>query len=148
MPMRSFAKPLLRAVTSRIKVLAGMDISEHRLPQDGRIAFPFEGLNIDIRVSVLPSINGESIVMRLLNSRDGLRSLTQIGFSTSDEELFRNLLSRSHGMILVTGPTGCGKSTTLYAALLEARKQDLNIITVEDPVEYHIPDVTQIQPHK
>ena len=145
LPVRTFAKPLLRAVVSRIKIIAGMNIAEHRLPQDGRIAFPFEGVDIDIRVSVLPSVNGESIVMRLLNSRDGLRSLAQIGFNPQDEAIFRDLLARSHGMILVTGPTGCGKSTTLYSALLEARKQDVNIITVEDPVEYHIPDVTQIQ---
>jgi type IV pilus assembly protein PilB len=145
LPVRTFAKPLLRAVTSRIKVLAGMDIAEHRLPQDGRVSVPFEDTEIDMRISVLPSVNGESVVMRLLNPRDGLRNLTEIGFSVHDEAVFRDMLARSHGMILVTGPTGCGKSTTLYAALLEARKEDVNIITVEDPVEYHIPDVTQIQ---
>jgi type IV pilus assembly protein PilB len=145
LPVRTFAKPLLRAVISRIKVIAGMDITERRLPQDGRVTVNSGGADIDLRISVLPSVNGESVVMRLLNTKDGLRSLAEIGFTPQDEQIFRDLLARSHGMILVTGPTGCGKSTTLYAALLEARKRDVNIITVEDPVEYHIADVTQIQ---
>jgi type IV pilus assembly protein PilB len=144
-PVRTFAKPLLRAIISRIKVIAGMDITERRLPQDGRVTVKSGGIDIDLRVSVLPSVNGESVVIRLLNTKDGLRNLAEIGFNGHDERVFRDLLARSHGMILVTGPTGCGKSTTLYAALLEARKRDVNIITVEDPVEYHIPDVTQIQ---
>lgn len=145
LPIRTFARPLLRAVISRIKVIASMDIAEHRLPQDGRVTVISQGTLVDLRISVLPSVYGESVVMRLLNTRDGLRNIEQIGFNEHDEGQFRNMLSRSHGMVLVTGPTGCGKSTTLYAALLEARKQSVNIITVEDPVEYRIGGVTQIQ---
>ncbi len=144
-PVRAFAKALLRAVVSRIKVIGGMDLAEHRLPQDGRVSLVLGEAQIDVRISVLPSVYGESVVMRLLNSSGGLRNIAEVGFSTHDEEVFRNILSHSNGMLLVTGPTGCGKSTTLYAALMEVRKQNVNIITVENPVEYRIPDVTQIQ---
>lgn len=143
--VRNFAKPLLRAVVSRIKVIAGMDLAEHRLPQDGRVSVSYAGTQIDLRISVLPSVYGESVVLRLLNSSGALRNIAEIGFSAHDEDVFRDILAHSNGMLLVTGPTGCGKSTTLYAALMEVRKQNLNIITVENPVEYHIPDVTQIQ---
>lgn len=144
-PIRTLAGPLLRAVVSRLKVIGGMDITERRLPQDGRISMHCGGRAVDLRLSVLPCVHGESVVIRLLNPDGALRSITEIGFSAHDEEVFRDILSRSNGMLLVTGPTGCGKSTTLYAALMEVRKQNVNIITVENPVEYRIPDVTQIQ---
>ncbi|MDR3417479.1 MAG: GspE/PulE family protein [Nevskia sp.] len=144
-PVRTFAKPLLRAVVSRIKVIGTMNIAEHRLPQDGRVSVQYAGKQIDLRISVIPSVYGESVVLRLLDTSGGLRNIAEIGFSAHDEEVFRDILARSNGMLLVTGPTGCGKSTTLYAALMEVRKQNVNIITVENPVEYHIPDVTQIQ---
>ena len=100
---------------------------------------------MDLRISMLPTVDGESVVIRLLNTRDGLRRLGEVGFSAHDEQVLRDILGRDHGMLLVTGPTGCGKSTTLYAALLEVRKENLNIITVGDPVEYHIPEIEQIQ---
>ncbi|MBL6751815.1 MAG: type II/IV secretion system protein [Nevskia sp.] len=144
-PVRTFAKPLLRAVVSRIKVVGGMDIAEHRMPQDGRVTVTVGAAQIDLRISVLPSSYGESVVLRLLNVSSGLRDIAEIGFSARDEEVFRDILARSNGLLLVTGPTGCGKSTTLYSALMEVRKQNVNIITVENPVEYHIPGVTQVQ---
>jgi type IV pilus assembly protein PilB len=147
-PIRRLAKPLLRVVVSRIKVLAGMDVAEHRLPQDGR-ATVVEGDNVvDLRISVLPTVDGESVVIRLLNTREGLRNLDELGLSEKDERQLRDMLSRSHGLVLVTGPTGSGKSTTLYASLLDVRRRNVNIITVEDPVEYHVPDIEQVQVNK
>jgi type IV pilus assembly protein PilB len=144
-PVRRLAKPLLRAVVSRIKVLAGMDVAEHRLPQDGR-ATVIEGDDVvDLRISVLPTVDGESVVIRLLNTRQGLRNLDELGLLEHDERLLRDMFARSHGLVLVTGPTGSGKSTTLYAALLDVRRRNVNIITVEDPVEYHVSDIEQVQ---
>jgi type IV pilus assembly protein PilB len=144
-PVRTLPRPLLRAVVARIKVIGTMDIAEHRLPQDGRVSYEGPEGAIDLRISVLPSCYGESVVMRLLNPNGALRNIADMGFTAHDEEQFRDMLARSTGLLLVVGPTGCGKSTTLYAALMEIRKQNVNIITVENPVEYHIPDVTQIQ---
>lgn len=145
-PVRCFLSALRPALISRIKVLGNMNVAEHRLPQDGRASYETgENRTIDLRISVLPTIHGESAVIRLLDTSQGLRNISQLGFSASDEARFVDLMARSHGMILATGPTGSGKSTTLYAALLEARKQRVNILTVEDPVEYHIDGVQQMQ---
>jgi len=145
-PVRSFLRALQRALVSRIKVLGSMNVAEHRVPQDGRATYlADDGHAIDLRISILPTIHGESVVIRLLDTLAGLRSIGQLGFSAGDETRFLDMMTRSHGMILVTGPTGSGKSTTLYAALLEARKERVNIITVEDPVEYHIDEVQQMQ---
>lgn len=145
LPARRFLRPLLPALVSRIKVMGGMNIAEHRTPQDGRVSVSEGNATIDLRISMLPTVHGEAVVLRLLNTREGLRKLDEIGFSPADQQRFSDLLLRGHGMILATGPTGCGKSTTLYSALLEIRKQNLNIITVEDPVEYRIADIEQIQ---
>jgi type IV pilus assembly protein PilB len=144
-PVRRFVRALLPALVSRIKVIGGMNIAERRVPQDGRATVTEDGRLVDLRISVLPTVDGESVVIRLLNSQDSLRRIEEIGFNPRDTQLFRDLIHRSHGMLLVTGPTGCGKSTTLYAALVEARKQNVNIVTVEDPVEYHIPSIEQVQ---
>jgi len=144
-PVRRFVRALLPALVSRIKVIGGMNIAERRVPQDGRATATEDGHLIDLRISVLPTVDGESVVIRLLNTQEGLRRIDEIGFNPRDMQLFRDLMRRSHGMLLVTGPTGCGKSTTLYAALLEARARHVNIITVEDPVEYHIPSIEQVQ---
>jgi type IV pilus assembly protein PilB len=144
-PVRRFVRDLAPALVSRIKVIGGMNIAERRLPQDGRATATEGERLVDLRISVLPTVDGESVVIRLLNTQDSLRRIDEIGFNPRDTQLFRDLLGRSHGMLLVTGPTGCGKSTTLYAALMEARKQNVNIITVEDPVEYHIPAIEQVQ---
>jgi type IV pilus assembly protein PilB len=144
-PIRNFSKRLLPAVASRIKIVGRMNIAERRLPQDGGARIVFEGKVVDLRISVIPVVDGESIVIRILNTEVGLKSISELGFSRQDEGIVTDLLHKSHGMVLVTGPTGCGKSTTLYAALGEVLKQNVNIITVEDPVEYHIDGIEQIQ---
>ena len=145
-PVRRFLRTLHPMLVSRIKVLSGMNLAEHRTPQDGRATHvDKDGHTIDLRISVLPTIHGESAAIRLLDTSEGLRNIGQLGFSADDETRFVDLLARNHGMILVTGPTGSGKSTTLYAALLEARKERVNIVTVEDPVEYQIDGVQQMQ---
>lgn len=138
-------KKAQNSIISRIKIMADLNIAEKRLPQDGRIRIKLAGKDIDIRVSVLPTTYGESVVMRLLDRSKALLSLDKIGFETKNLALFRELLHRSHGIILVTGPTGSGKSTTLYAGLSEVNAPDIKIITVEDPVEYQIPGINQCQ---
>ncbi len=140
---------LLAPITSRLKIMAGLDIAEKRKPQDGRIAFRanLEGgtREIDIRTSVLPSSHGETIVMRLLDKERGLMSLEGLGFEGDDRERFRSVISRPNGIVLVTGPTGSGKTTTLYAALQELNRPDVKIITAEDPVEFNIAGINQCQ---
>jgi type IV pilus assembly protein PilB len=143
--IRSFPKRLLAAIVSRIKILGGMDISERRVPQDGRFRVMIRKLVVDLRLSVMPTIQGESVVIRILNTQAGLMSVDQLGFGDRDKRVFTDLLNKSYGIILVTGPTGSGKSTTLYAALQEIKKQNVNIITIEDPVEYRLTGVEQIQ---
>jgi type IV pilus assembly protein PilB len=138
---------LLGPVTSRLKIMAGMDIAEKRKPQDGRIGVSVQGRPIDIRASVLPSNHGESMVMRLLDKERGLVGLTELGFGESDLDRFRALIKRPNGIVLVTGPTGSGKTTTLYAALKELNRPDVKIITAEDPVEYELPGINQVQVH-
>ncbi len=132
-------------LTSRLKVMGQMDIAEKRKPQDGRIGMQLDGRDIDVRASVLPSNNGESLVLRLLDRSANLLSLRDLGFEDDDYSWFRRLIKRPHGIILVTGPTGSGKTTTLYAALAELNRPDVKILTAEDPVEYHIPGINQVQ---
>jgi len=143
--VRSFNVKLLPALVARIKIIARLDIAERRLPQDGAARALYEDRTVDLRISVIPTVDGESVVIRILNTETGLKALSQLGFSSQDEMQFADLLHKSYGILLVTGPTGSGKSTTLYAALGEVIKQNVNIITVEDPVEYHIPGIEQIQ---
>lgn len=144
-PIRRFLPALLPAFVSRIKVIGGMNLAEHRVPQDGRASATSGDMSVDLRISIIPTIHGEAVVIRILNAAFGLRSVAEIGFGPRDEQLFRDILARSQGMLLVTGPTGSGKSTTLYAAVLECRKQNVNIITVEDPVEAKIDGILQVQ---
>ena len=144
-PMRNFTKTMLAAVVSRIKIIGRMDISERRIPQDGRASVNLHGNKIDLRISIMPTINGESVVIRILDTMAGLRSIDQLGFNDRDHDLFKDMISHSYGILLVTGPTGSGKSTTLYAALEHIRKTNVNIITAEDPVEYHIEGIEQMQ---
>lgn len=144
-PVQEISKPLLPALIGRIKVLGRMDIAERRIPQDGRTEVTISARRVDVRISIIPTVHGESAVLRLLDTEAGIRSVEQLGLSEADTEHFRDLISRKHGMFLVTGPTGSGKSTTLYAALGEVRKRPVNIITVEDPVEYHLSGLQQIQ---
>jgi type IV pilus assembly protein PilB len=145
-PVRSLLRALHAAVVSRIKVLGAMNLAEHRRPQDGRTSFVLEdGTQVDLRISVLPAVFGESVVVRLLDTRESLWSLDQLGLEPDDRRRIDDVMSRSHGMFLATGPTGCGKSTTLYAMLLELRRERINILTIEDPVEFHIADIQQMQ---
>jgi type IV pilus assembly protein PilB len=137
---------LLAPVTSRLKIMAGLDIAEKRKPQDGRISFKASGgRDIDIRTSVLPGSHGETIVMRLLDKERGLMSLQALGFEGRDRERFQSVIGRPNGIVLVTGPTGSGKTTTLYAALQELNRPDVKIITAEDPVEFNIRGINQCQ---
>jgi len=133
------------AVASRIKLISGLDIAERRLPQDGRIGLRISGKDLDVRVSCLPGVWGESIVMRLLLKEQKNFTLSKIGMASDQLEVFGRLASEPYGIILVTGPTGSGKSTTLKATLEEIKDGKRKIITVEDPVEYNIPGVTQVQ---
>jgi type IV pilus assembly protein PilB len=136
---------LLPGVVARIKVLADMDLAEHRQPQDGAIRFRAPSGVVDMRVSIMPTVHGENVVIRILDSRMGLRRLEDIGFSTTDGQRFRQLINRNQGLVLVTGPTGCGKTTSLYAALQTLNTGEFHIITVEDPVEYRIDGIAQVQ---
>jgi len=130
---------------SRIKVLANMDIAERRTAQDGRFSYRRNGREVDIRVSVIPTIHGEKAVLRLLDKGNFNFSLRDLGFSEADYELFRAAIRNPYGMVLLSGPTGSGKTTTLYASLLELRNETQNILTVEDPVEYQMPRINQVQ---
>ncbi len=141
----SHTKNLQASLLSRIKIMAALDIAEKRKPQDGRIQMRLQGRDIDIRTSVLPGNHGETIVMRLLDKEQSLMSLESLGFVGQDFERFERLIKRPNGIFLVTGPTGSGKTTTLYAALKELNKSDVKIITAEDPVEYHLPGINQCQ---
>jgi general secretion pathway protein E len=133
------------AVASRLKLISGMDIAERRLPQDGRISTRASGIEMDIRVSCVPGVNGESIVMRLLPKERTDLNLNSMGMEADHLQQFTRWVNEPHGILLVTGPTGSGKSTTLYAALEKANDRTRKIITVEDPVEYKMPGITQIQ---
>jgi MSHA biogenesis protein MshE len=133
------------AMVLRLKLMAGLDISEKRLPQDGRFNLQIKGHNIDVRMSTMPVQHGESVVMRLLDQSAGLLSLDQTGMPADLVARVRHQITRPHGMVLVTGPTGSGKTTTLYGALSELNQSTKKIITVEDPVEYRLPRINQVQ---
>lgn len=135
---------MLPAIIARLKIMGGMDISEKRKPQDGRISIVVDRVEYDIRVSVLPTYYGEKCVMRLAQKTALTRSKKDLGFGEAEMKKFDHILSNPHGIILVTGPTGSGKSTTLYTALSELNKEDVNIITVEDPVEANINGINQV----
>ncbi|MDI7266493.1 MAG: type II secretion system ATPase GspE [Myxococcota bacterium] len=137
-------KGFLPSIVSRVKIMAGLNIAEKRLPQDGRIGLKIAGKSIDVRVSTIPTSVGERIVMRLLDRTTVLRELSTLGLASSMEKTLRTLIGRPHGIMLVTGPTGCGKTTTLYACLQQINSPDLNILTVEDPVEYDLPGISQM----
>lgn len=143
--IRRFDKVLLPAMVSRIKIIGRMNIAERRLPQDGRAKYMTDESMVDLRISIMPTVSGESVVIRILNVQVGLKTIDELGLNAIDQSQMRDILHKSYGMFLVTGPTGSGKSTTLYAALQEIIKQNVNIITVEDPVEYHIEHIEQIQ---
>ncbi len=139
-----YPKAMIAPVISRIKLMSQLNIAEHRLPQDGRIKFLTAGENIDIRVSTIPTILGESVVLRLLTKDKSLLNLENLGFTEKQYQTFLKLLNAPNGIILVTGPTGSGKTTTLYAALSKLNSPDKKIITIEDPVEYQLEGINQI----
>lgn len=140
-------KALQNAIISRLKIMAKLDIAERRLPQDGRFRIKLKGKNIDFRFSTLPCIHGEKIVMRILDKSSLTLDLSKLGFSTKSLNTFQEALKRSYGMILVTGPTGSGKTTTLYSALSMLNSSHQNIVTTEDPVEYQLGGINQVQCH-
>ena len=128
--VRRFSRAALSGIVSRIKIIGKMNVAEHRLPQDGRTHLLHNGKAVDLRISILPSAYGESVVLRILDTSAGMKGIDEIGFSDEDQMRFKHLINRSSGMILVTGPTGSGKSTTLYSALHEVIKREVNVITV------------------
>jgi general secretion pathway protein E len=136
---------LSAAVISRIKIMANLDIAERRLPQDGRIKLRIQGKEIDLRVSTVPTMHGESVVMRILDKGGVALNFDSLGFDEDNLKIFIEILEQPHGIILVTGPTGSGKTTTLYTALDRLNRADIKILTVEDPVEYQMPGINQIQ---
>ena len=140
-----YSERLLSAIVARIKIIGGMDISEKRKPQDGRITQIVDRQEYDIRVSVLPTVHGEKVVMRLTSKNALTLDKKRLGFDDTELEVFDHILKNPHGILLVTGPTGSGKSTTLYTALSELNVEDVNIITVEDPVEANIDGINQVQ---
>jgi type IV pilus assembly protein PilB len=135
---------MVPGVVSRIKIMSELDISERRMPQDGRLGLTIEGTQIDIRVVTLPTVNGESVVMRILDRSNALIELSRLGLDDAACARLEAAIRHVHGSVLVTGPTGSGKSTTLYAALNTLNTPDKNIITIEDPVEYQLAGITQI----
>lgn len=141
-------KRIAAALVVRLKLMSGLDISEKRLPQDGRFNLKVKKRNIDVRISTMPTQFGESVVMRLLDHTQGVLPLNKVGMPASFVTRFRELISRPYGLILVTGPTGSGKTTTLYGALSELNAPERKIITVEDPVEYRLPRIQQVQVHE
>jgi type IV pilus assembly protein PilB len=146
--MDKFAKFLnenYSAVVTRIKILSKLDISEKRLPQDGSIAFKYKSIEVDLRISILPTNNNERVVMRILNKNAGEKKIEQLGFDENDLKVILKAISSSQGMVLVTGPTGSGKTTTLYSILKHINSPKLNILTAEDPVEYEMEGIAQVQ---
>ncbi|WP_051321440.1 GspE/PulE family protein [Chrysiogenes arsenatis] len=144
-PMFTLPRGAHAAVVTRIKVIAGLDIAQTRLPQDGRLKIRIAGQNADIRVSTAPTVFGERVVMRLLDASSEVRSLDTIGLDEQQQALARTLLAVPHGILFVTGPTGSGKTTTLYSFLLQLHDAERNIMTIEDPVEYQIEGIAQTQ---
>lgn len=142
---REYPPAMHAAILTRLKVMAGLNITEKRLPQDGRFELTVEGRPIDVRLSTLPTVHGEKAVLRLLDSARLVTDVDKLGFSPRAAEHFRELIRAPHGMVLITGPTGSGKTTTLYAALRTLNRDEVNIVTIEDPVEYQLPGIHQVQ---
>ncbi|WP_223591148.1 GspE/PulE family protein [Neobacillus bataviensis] len=142
---RVLPRQMLSVLTARIKIMSNLDITEHRIPQDGRIKLHLDFHPIDLRVSTLPTVYGEKIVMRILDMGAALNDINKIGFNTLNFKRFNDMIEQPTGIVLITGPTGSGKSSTLYAALNKLNSEEVNIITIEDPVEYQLEGINQIQ---
>jgi type IV pilus assembly protein PilB len=138
-------KNIQSGVISRLKIMSDINIAERRIPQDGRLSVNHQGKKVDLRVATLPTVWGEKVVMRILDNSNAQMALSDLGFSDFNKETFAQSFSKPYGMILVTGPTGSGKSTTLYATLNQIARPEVNVITVEDPVEYRLPGINQVQ---
>jgi type IV pilus assembly protein PilB len=138
-------KRMVGGVVSRIKIMSDLDISERRIPQDGRVGLTVEGRHVDVRVVTIPSVHGEGVVLRILDKEGVSFALDKLGMQDLERERFTTAFHRPHGAVLTTGPTGSGKSTSLYAALTELNTPEKNIITIEDPVEYQLDGITQVQ---
>ncbi|MFD2672561.1 GspE/PulE family protein [Marinicrinis sediminis] len=138
-------KHMQGVLTARLKIISKLNIAERRLPQDGRIQMKLQHTRIDIRVSTLPSVHGESIVLRLLDQSAGIKRISELGLSENNLKAFQRTIQKPNGIVLITGPTGSGKTSTLYSALGELNNEDVKIITVEDPVEYRMDGITQVQ---
>ena len=136
---------MVLGVVSRIKIMADLDISERRVPQDGRVGLTIEGRHVDVRVVTLPSVHGESVVLRILDKDALIMDLDGLGMQAHERERYERSFKKSYGAVLATGPTGSGKSTTLYAAINQLNTPEKNIITIEDPVEYQLEGITQVQ---
>jgi type II secretory ATPase GspE/PulE/Tfp pilus assembly ATPase PilB-like protein len=145
---RLLPRSLGPSLASRVKILSGLDIADRMRPQDGRARVAVRGAVVDLRVSTLPASHGEKIVIRVLDGSAGLRTLDSVGFGDDDLARIRSLLEQREGLVLVTGPTGSGKTTTLYAALREVQARGVNVVTVEDPIEYRLPGIVQVQVHE
>ncbi|WP_084037793.1 GspE/PulE family protein [Demequina sp. NBRC 110053] len=143
--MQHAPKAIANGVTSRLKIMADIDIAERRKPQDGRLSVNHQGRKIDLRVATLPTVWGEKVVMRILDNSTATLALEDLGIREKNYEAYSQTFTKPYGMILVTGPTGSGKSTTLYATLNQITRPEINVITVEDPVEYRIPGINQVQ---
>lgn len=139
LPWSSYA-----TLVSQLKVLSGMDIAEKRVPQDGRWQLQMPGRIIDLRLSTLPTIRGEKVVVRILDQEQGVRHLEDLGMSSDNLCLYRRMYTAANGLLLLTGPTGSGKTTSLYATLQELKQEGLNLVTVEDPVEYKLEGINQV----
>ncbi|MBH1939779.1 Flp pilus assembly complex ATPase component TadA [Mobilitalea sibirica] len=142
---RRYSLTLMPAIIARVKIISGMDISEKRRPQDGRISLTVGRLEYDIRSSILPTVYGEKVVLRIASKNGFTRDKRELGFTEAELVRYDKMISQPHGIILITGPTGSGKSTTLYTILTSLNKEGVNLITIEDPVEAHIPGVNQVQ---
>jgi type IV pilus assembly protein PilB len=142
---RTLPKSLQNVLISRIKIMANLNITETRLPQDGRIKLDLEYATVDLRISILPTIFGEKVVIRILDLQNALNKLSQLGFNKLNLQRFVKLVERPSGMILITGPTGSGKSSTLYSSLNHVNTENVNIVTIEDPVEYQVEGINQVQ---
>ena len=145
MTERTLPKHMQNVITARLKIMANLNITESRVPQDGRIKMTVNFKPIDIRISTLPSVYGEKVVMRVLDLSNALDRLDKIGFTHENETTFREMIAKPNGIVLITGPTGSGKSSTLYAALNQLNSEEVNIITIEDPVEYQLAGINQVQ---
>jgi type II secretory ATPase GspE/PulE/Tfp pilus assembly ATPase PilB-like protein len=145
---RVLPRAIAPSLVSRVKILSGLDIADRLRPQDGRARVAVTGAVVDLRVSTLPASHGEKVVIRVLDGSAGLRTLDAIGFAPGELRRIRGLLEQREGLLLVTGPTGSGKTTTLYAALREVQARGVNVVTVEDPIEYRLPGIVQVQVHE